>query len=99
VNKLRVFRCTVYPVNLQETHPKKYEPRFKDNDYIVVSMSGSSIYRLFSLRNQKETMAADVAFDEYVFPASQLPELGVLPGQMPGVIDPTTRVKGRLQPL
>jgi hypothetical protein len=70
VNKLRVFGCTVYPVNLQETHPKKYEPRFKDNDYIVVGMSRSSIYRLLSLRNQKETMAADVAFDEYVFPAS-----------------------------
>jgi hypothetical protein len=98
VNKLRVFGCAVYPVNPQETYPKKYEPRFKDNDYIVVGMSGSSIYRLLSLRNQKETMAADVAFDEYVFPASQLLELGVLPGRKPGVIDPITRVTGRLQP-
>jgi len=68
-------------------------------------MSGSSIYRLLSLRDLKETMAADVAFDEYVFPASQLPgpapqanlgpEPGELPGHMPGVIDPTVRVKGQ----
>src|SRR6266487_3600785 len=107
VSKLRVFGCAAYPVNPKETHPKKYEPRFKDKDYILVSMSGSSIYRLLSLRDLKETMAADVAFDEYVFPASQMPgpapqanlgpEPGELPGHMPGVIDPTVRVKGRLQ--
>ncbi len=107
VSKLQVFRCAAYPVNPKETHLKKYEPRFKDKDYILVGMSRSSIYRLLSLRNLKETMAADVAFDEYVFPASQMPgpapqanrgpEPGELPGHMLGIIDLTVRVKGRLQ--
>jgi hypothetical protein len=46
-----VFRCVVYLVNLQETYLKKYKSRFKDNDYIVVSISRSLIYRLLSLRN------------------------------------------------
>ena len=70
VSKLRVFGCVVYPVNPKETHPKKYEPRFKDKTYILVGMSGSSIYRLLSLKNLKETIAANVAFNKYVFLAS-----------------------------
>jgi hypothetical protein len=65
-----VFRYAVYPINPKETHPKKYNPRFKNKTYILVGMSGSSIYRLLSLKNLKETMAANVAFNEYVFPAS-----------------------------
>jgi hypothetical protein len=65
-----VFGCVVYPINLKETHPKKYDPRFKNKTYILVGISGSSIYRLLSLKNLKETMAADVAFNKYVFPAS-----------------------------
>ena len=71
-------------------------------------MSGSSIYRLLSLRDLRETMAADVAFNEYAFPASQLhgpeppanrgPEPGESPGHMLGVSNPISRVKDRLQP-
>ena len=108
VSKLRVFGCAAYPINPKETHPKKYEPRFKNKTYILVGMSGSSIYRLLSLRDLRETMAADVAFDEYVFPASQLhgleppanrgPEPGESPGHMLGVSNPISRVKDRLQP-
>ena len=70
VSKLRVFRCTVYLVNLKETYLKKYEPRFKDKTYILVGISRSSIYRLLSLKNLKETIAANVAFNKYVFLAS-----------------------------
>jgi hypothetical protein len=72
VSKLQVFGYIVYPINLKETHLKKYDPRFKNKTYIIVGISGSSIYRLLSLKNLKEIMAANVAFDEYVFPASQL---------------------------
>jgi hypothetical protein len=89
-----VFGCSAYPLNPKETHPKKYEPRFRNKNYIFVGMSGSSIYRLLSLRDLKETMAADVAFDEYTYPASMASQL---PGQESGAIGPTVRVKGQLQ--
>jgi len=72
-----VFGCTVYLVNPKETHLKKYKPKFKDKDYILVGISRSSIYRLLSLRDLKETMVVDVVFDKYVFPASQM--LGLAP--------------------
>jgi hypothetical protein len=70
VSKLRVFGCVVYPINPKETHLKKYDPRFKNKTYILVGISSNLIYRLLSLENLKETMAANVVFNEYVFPAS-----------------------------
>jgi hypothetical protein len=45
-------------------------------------------------------MAANIAFDKYVFPASQMPEPepGVLPGPALGAINPVSRVKDWIQP-
>jgi hypothetical protein len=65
-----VFGYTVYPINLKETYLKKYDPRFKNKTYIIVGISSSLIYRLLSLKNLKEIIAANVAFNKYVFPAS-----------------------------
>jgi hypothetical protein len=65
-----VFGCVVYPINPKETHLKKYDPRFKNKTYIIVGISGSLIYRLLSLKNLKEIIAANVAFNKYVFLAS-----------------------------
>lgn len=70
IGKLRIFGCAAYPVKAKETHPTTYKPGFRDKDYILVSMSGSSIYRLLSLKSLKEIMSANVTFDEYTFPAS-----------------------------
>jgi hypothetical protein len=92
VSKLRVFGCAAYPINPKETYPKKYDPRFKNKTYIIVRISGSSIYRLLSLKNLKEIMAANVAFNKYVFPASQLQ------GPEPSVSNPVSWVKDRIQP-
>jgi hypothetical protein len=85
IGKLRIFGCAAYPLKPKETHPTTYKPRFRDKDYILVGMSGSSIYRLLSLKSLKETMLANVAFDEYTFPASnnsRPPELGNTDGTL-----------------
>jgi hypothetical protein len=89
IRKLRIFGCAVYPIVPKELHPPKHDPRIKDSDYILVGMKGSSIYRLFSLREQKEKMAANVAFNKYLFPASQLGQYATEPylqtaGQLQG---------------
>jgi hypothetical protein len=65
-----VFRYIVYLVNLKETYLKKYKPRFKDKTYILVGISRSSIYRLLSLKNLKETIATNIVFNKYTFLAS-----------------------------
>ena len=44
-----------------------------DKEYICVGLRRSQIYRLLSLRDFKEYSCADISFDEYIFPASQLP--------------------------
>jgi hypothetical protein len=79
IRNLRIFGCAAYPVIPKETHPLKHNPKFKDTDYILVGIKESSIYRLFSLREQKEKIAADVAFNEYLFPASQLGQYATEP--------------------
>ena len=67
-----MFRCVVYLIIPKETHPLKHDPKFKDSDYILVGIKGNTIYRLFSLYKQKEKMAANVAFNKYLFLASQI---------------------------
>jgi hypothetical protein len=79
IHKLRIFRCAVYPIVPKELHPLKHDPRIKDSDYILVRIKGSLIYRLFSLREQKEKMAANVAFNKYLFLASQLGQYATKP--------------------
>ena len=65
-----MFRYIVYPIILKETHPLKHDPKFKDSDYILVRIKRNTIYRLFSLYKQKEKMAANIAFNKYLFLAS-----------------------------
>lgn len=72
LSKLRVFGCAAYPALSLATFPKKYDPRFKDKEYIYVGLRGSKIYKLLSLKDFKEYSSADVSFDEYIFPASKL---------------------------
>ena len=74
-----MFRYIAYLIILKETHPLKHDPKFKDSDYILVRIKGNTIYRLFSLYKQKEKIVANIAFNKYLFLASQIGQYATTP--------------------
>ena len=67
LQKLRVWGCVAFPLNLAGRTKSTYEPRIKDQEYAFVGMRGNHIWRLLNLRTLREEVYADVKFQEYQF--------------------------------
>ena len=87
LSKARIFGCAAYPFVPSENR-RKLDPRIKPS-HILVSIKGESLWRVLSIHTLKESISADVAFNEYLFPyqTSQTPSGVYIPPHTQNIAD------------
>jgi hypothetical protein len=82
LRNLKAFGCKAIIGKSKQKFPHKMDPRIEGGEHVFVGMQGSSIWRLLDTKSLRETLSADVEFNEYHFPkvvGSIKPPLGGAP--------------------
>ncbi|KAI1005252.1 hypothetical protein K3495_g2972 [Podosphaera aphanis] len=69
LRNLRVFGCKAYILYPPALNPQKWQPHTRNGNYVMVGMTSTKIWKLLDTLTLRDTVAADVEFDEYKFPS------------------------------